>query len=153
MMCLVNNNQSRRNLHLSPVTRQPLDRHHLHPSVLFSHSVAGNGVFNLLHQFPAVRHNPYPATGTTQELPHYGSQQVCLSRACRHLYHHTPVKLPLFKESELHLLLVVTKTIVLAIHYTDASRYRQQKQGRPHTLSHTAYSKYSIFINLFYRRL
>jgi hypothetical protein len=63
------------------------------------------------------------------------------------------VKLPLFKEPELHLLLVVTKTIVLAIHYTDASRYRQQKQGRPHTLSHTAYSKYSIFINLFYRRL
>ena len=51
-----------------------------------------------------------------QELPHYGGQQMRFSRTGGHLHHHTPVKFPLFKESGFHLLLVVTKTIVLAIH-------------------------------------
>jgi hypothetical protein len=60
------------------------------------------------------------------------------------------MELPLLKEPELHLLLVVTKTIVLAIHHgADAGRHRQQKRERLHASSHTAYSEYSIFMNSF----
>jgi hypothetical protein len=56
-----------------------------------------------------------------------------LSRTGGHLHHHIPMKLPLLKEVELHLLLVITKTIVHAIHYADAGRYRQQKrEGHMH---------------------
>ena len=86
----------------------------------------------------------------TEKLFHHRCQQMCLSCACRHLYHDTPMELPLLKEPELHLLLVVTKTIVLAIHHgADAGRHRQQKRERLHASSHTAYSEYSIFMNSF----
>ena len=74
-------------------------------------------------------YNAYPSVGTTLELPHYGGQQTRFSRTGGYLHHHTPVKFPLFKEAGLHLLLVVTKTIVLTIHYADAGRHRQQKKG------------------------
>jgi len=40
------------------------------------------------------------------------------------------VKLPLLEKAELHLLLVVAKSVVHAIHYADAGRYRQQKRGK-----------------------
>ena len=74
-----------------------------------------------------------------QELPHYGCQQMRLARTGRHLYHHIPMITPLFKEPELHLLLVITKMFVFAIHYADAGRYRQQWEERLHALLHTAY--------------
>ncbi|EGX26759.1 hypothetical protein BSEG_04631, partial [Phocaeicola dorei 5_1_36/D4] len=90
--------------------------HHPHPSVLFAHPVPGHGFLYLIHQLPAVRHNPYPAAGTTQEFPHYGGQQMRLSRTGGHLHHHIPMKLPLLKEAELHLLLVITKSVVWVIH-------------------------------------
>ena len=76
----------------------------------------GHGFLYLIHQLPAVRHNPYPAAGTTQEFPHYGGQQMRLSRTGGHLHHHIPMKLPLLKEAELHLLLVITKSVVWVIH-------------------------------------
>ena len=89
-----------------------------------------HGFLYLLHQLPAVRHDPYPAAGTTQEFPYYGGQQMRLARTGGHLYHHTSVKLPLLEKAELHLLLVVAKSVVHAIHYADAGRYRQQKRGK-----------------------
>ena len=70
------------------------------------------------------------AAGTTQEFPYYGGQQMRLARTGGHLYHHTSVKLPLLEKAELHLLLVVAKSVVHAIHYADAGRYRQQKKGK-----------------------
>ena len=65
---------------------------------------------------PAVRHYPDTGTGTVEEFPHHRRQQMSLSCACRHLHHDTLMKLPLLKEPGLHFLLVVTKTVVFAIH-------------------------------------
>ena len=110
----------------------------------------GHGFLYLLHQLPAVRHDPYPAAGTTQEFPYYGGQQMRLARTGGHLYHHTSVKFPLLEKAELHLLLVVAKSVVHAIHYADAGRYRQQKKGRPHASLHAAYSKYLILYGLIF---
>ena len=36
----------------------------------------GHGFLYLIHQLPTVRHDPYPAAGTTQEFPYYGGQQM-----------------------------------------------------------------------------
>lgn len=116
MMRLVNDDQSGGFLHIPPVARQPLDGQCLHLSGFFSHSIPGHGFLYLLHQLPAVRHYPDTGTGTVEEFSHHRRQQMSLSCACRHLHHDTLMKLPLLKEPGLHFLLVVTKTVVFAIH-------------------------------------
>ena len=116
MMSLVYHNQSRSITRLIPVPGQPLDRHHPDRSILPPDTIFSQRFLHLRHQFPTMGNKPYPAAGRRHELTDHRCQQMCLARTGRHLYHHIPMKLPLLKEAELHLLLVITKSVVWVIH-------------------------------------